>query len=828
MGGGWGTLPPGRGTLPTRATEGDGAATFRGSISRRLTALSVLLLILVAAIGGFSVHRARRIVRLHTEIEGLTAHTEVLGRVENLISHLRSEAQDALFLGKGLDDPDLSRIPREIHDQWKRFELMHSREGVPWKNAPIAERVLYQELDQTLDHFISRAQSVVADRKRGVARLREAAIQLHGEAHHLEGGLQRLSALHRDLIAARSQVTQTDMRFILWTYGIFISLLGLAVAAASVLFVRQMALPLRRLNAAALDVAGGNFTRRVPVTSRDEIGMLAHTFNRMAEDLSERDAQVRRRTQEAEAFHRIGTDISSLLQIDRIITSVVESTRGLFRADAAGLALADGSSQDIRWTVFVGGGEEAFRQSRLRFGQGVAGRVVATGTPLAVEDAAGETGTQSDAYPVLTAEGFRAALAVPLRRGDRTRGALMVAYRTPRRFAEEETVLLSSFANQVAVALENAELYEQVQMLHRVGIQISSTLKLDPILRTVVDSARAILRTDVAGLCLLRDGSPVLDLAVTAGAWEAVMGLESPVLCVEPSNGPGATCQHCQAVRSERGVSQLSAPLTLGDRVLGALCVGGANPRSFSEAERDLLGGLAAQAAIAIENARLYEAVRGMAALEERERIAREMHDGLAQALGFLNLRLSVTERMLDGGLPGPIRQELAEMRKVTGEAYEEVRQAIFGLRTMVSRGLGLVPTLSEYLHEFSQQAGIQVRLEVSEGDALLRLNPEVEVQLVRIVQEALHNVRKHSESTTAQVRLWREAEDLLVAIQDDGTGFDPVAPPADGRRHFGLATMRERAESVGGTLGIQSAPGTGTQVRLRLPLAGAARGGTA
>ena len=358
-------------------------------------------------------------------------------------------------------------------------------------------------------------------------------------------------------------------------------------------------------------------------------------------------------------------------------------------------------------------------------------------------------------------------------------------------------------------------------------IEISSMLNLDRLLQTIVGSARAMLRTDVAALCLLREGDPLLDIVATAGPWEEVMGGGSVVCADDPSADRSEVCLHCQKDRTGGGIAQLSTRLRLGDQVLGALCVGSARARVFGVAERGLLGGLAAQAAIAIGNARLYERVRGMAAVEERERLAREMHDGLAQALGFLNLKLTLAERMLDGGPPQPIRQALAEMRKVTSGAYEEVRQAIFGLRTMVSRGLGLLPTLSEYLHEFSPQAGIQVRLEVSEEAGQIRLAPEVEVQLIRIAQEALNNVRKHSGAHTARVRFWRETDHVLVAVEDDGTGFDPTASPKDGHRHFGLATMRERAEAVGGRLTVRSTPGRGTEVVLQVQPAGTRRGKT-
>ncbi|HYB73352.1 MAG TPA: GAF domain-containing protein [Candidatus Sulfotelmatobacter sp.] len=805
-------------------TQQSTAPDFHGSISRRLTVLSALFLVLVIIVGGLSVLKARHIGTLHDESEELDSHSQSLDHLQNAISHLRAEAQDALFLGRGRDDPNLRAIPPQIRGEWESFTKMHFAADRPWAKETAAEHALYRRTEERLEHFLALAGSVSAAGSGPAATQNRLAAMLHAETHGLEADLQRIDAAHHAMIAERERAAKADLDFILWTYVAFVILGGMAVAGGSILFVRRMAVPLRRLNAAAEDVAQGAFERRVPVTSRDEIGRLAQTFNRMAEALSERDAQVRRRAQEMEALHRVGTEVSSLLHIDRVITSVVESARGLFGADGAGLALADGPAQEIRWTVFAGGRPEAFKEIRLRPGEGVAGRVVATGSPVMVEDALGDLPLRPEAYPILSAEGLRGALAVPLRRGDRVLGALMVAYRAPRRFAESEVVLLSSFANQVAVAMDNAELYGQVHALQRVGMEISSLLDPERILQTVVTSARAVLRTDAAAICLLRDGGPHLDVQAVAGPWEEIMG-PRPADCCSDLAGDGNACLRCHEGHAARNVAHLSAPLRRGDQVLGALCVGSAPPRTFGEAERNLLGGLAAQAAIAIENARLVEATRGVAAVEERERLAREMHDGLAQALGFLNLKLALAEQTLDGAPAGPTRLALAEMRKVAGDAYEEVRQAIFGLRTMVSRGLGLIPTLSEYLHEFSQSTGLDVKLEAREEDGPARLAPEVEVQLIRIVQEALHNVRKHAGARSAWVRFWREDEDLLMAIEDNGTGFDPGASPGDGRRHYGLATMRERAESVGGALALRSAAGMGTQVVVRLPLSTARRG---
>jgi signal transduction histidine kinase len=246
---------------------------------------------------------------------------------------------------------------------------------------------------------------------------------------------------------------------------------------------------------------------------------------------------------------------------------------------------------------------------------------------------------------------------------------------------------------------------------------------------------------------------------------------------------------------------------------MGAIYVAAADEREFTADEAELLAGLATQAAIAIERARLSEEVRSLAAVEERAHLAREMHDGLSQTLGLLHLKLQSALARSDG-LP-TVAEALREMVHITDRAYEEVRQSIFGLRTFVSRGLGLVPSLSEYLHEFSADNGIAVELEAA-GDPLGPIPPASEIQAVRIIQEALTNVRKHAAADRARVRLEREGAWLRVTVEDDGVGWDGLAA-RDGL-HFGLQIMRERAKGVGGRLEIDAAPGRGTRVVATLP----------
>jgi signal transduction histidine kinase len=639
------------------APDGTGPA-FPGSISRRLTVLLGALFVLFALVAGLTVEGARRIRRVHDELEGLESHLRVLDRLADAVHHLRAEAQDALSARKGLDDPDLRGLPPLVRAAWASFERTHFNEARALSRQPGAEWTLARDLGEGLTRFLDLAQSVFSARREGNAARRRLAAAIHDEAHRIEELVRRLRGLHHVLVAERSLAARDTEARIRWIFGLFLGLGGVTLGAAGLLFVRGVAMPLRRL-AAALGLAHGASERKVPVSSRDEIGTLARALNRMGEKPREREAQMGRRARQSEALHRLGVEISGLLDVDRI-------------------------------------------------------------------------------------------------------------------------------------------------------------------LRAVVEGARSLLGAEAAALCLRQEGSGRLEIAARAGPNLPPADLPQPV-SVAGQGGDGL-CQGCPEARGARGGSHVSAVLRRGEEPVGVLCVATVAPRAWGETEREWLDGLAAQTVIALENARRYRAVRGLAALEERERLAREMHDGLAQALGFLHLKLGEAERMLRDGTTEPARRALAEMRRVAGDAYDEVRRAIFGLRAMVSRGPGLVPTLAEYLHEFGQQTGLEVKLEVPADDGCLRVAPEVEVQLVRIVQEALHNVRKHAGGRTARVHFRSEGEQLVLVVQDDGVGFDLARSGGDGRRHFGLATMRERAESLGGLLTIQSATGQGTQVVVHVPRAGAAR----
>jgi signal transduction histidine kinase len=238
--------------------------------------------------------------------------------------------------------------------------------------------------------------------------------------------------------------------------------------------------------------------------------------------------------------------------------------------------------------------------------------------------------------------------------------------------------------------------------------------------------------------------------------------------------------------------------------------------REFSVDDEQTLGRFAVQAAIAIDNAHLHAQAADLAVAKERLRIAHEMHDGLAQVLGYVNTKVQAANEYIRRGRMEEASVQLRELAGSARQAYTDVRESIVGLRTLPGSNRGLAEVLDEFLRQWKAQSGIETHLQI-DGD--LRLKTSVELQVVRIIQEALTNVRKHARASTARVEMQRRDGDLLVVVADNGVGFHPEQKSRSDFPRFGLSTMRERAESIGGTLQIETAPGSGTQVRFLLPI---------
>ena len=298
----------------------------------------------------------------------------------------------------------------------------------------------------------------------------------------------------------------------------------------------------------------------------------------------------------------------------------------------------------------------------------------------------------------------------------------------------------------------------------------------------------------------------------------------------------------------------LGVPLLVRDEPIGMIGVAN-RPAPYDDEHEQLLVTYAAQVAIAIRNAQLYEeltaakqdleikvaertqelqeakeALAGKAQQlqqllnetvgvqeRERQRIAQDMHDGINQLLIGAMLELKSARERIGGGDLNRAETSLKQVREVLRHIEREIRQIIYDLRPPTLDALGLVPSLRQYADHFQQYFGISCEVQ-TEGEPY-RLPPDVEIGIYRILQEALQNVSAHSQARQAAVTLRFAPDSFALSVADDGVGFDLAAVQRNGAGHFGLMGMNERAETLGGQVGIYTQPGDGTRVELSVPL---------
>ena len=350
--------------------------------------------------------------------------------------------------------------------------------------------------------------------------------------------------------------------------------------------------------------------------------------------------------------------------------------------------------------------------------------------------------------------------------------------------------------------------------LHRVSLAITSLSDVELVLNAVVMHARELLNADVAVLLLAGPDGELEARAVSPPAAArpraaALAGEDDPAAAMLPFVDPATA------------VVRLAAPLQRGGATIGLLAVGCAQPRGFDADEVETLASLANQATIALEHARLEARLRELAVVEERERIARELHDGIAQVLGYVNTKSQAVDEYLAAGRVPEARAQVADLGAAARAVYVDVRESILGLRGPINPGQGLGAAVLAYAERAAAASTFALDATVDDESRDLRLDPDAEAHAYRIVQEAFTNIRKHA--AAGRVRVTMQVHDGLLdlAVEDDGRGL-PAAAAAGAVPHYGLRAMRERAAAIGATLDVRAAPGAhGTAVTLRVPLAG-------
>jgi signal transduction histidine kinase len=541
-----------------------------------------------------------------------------------------------------------------------------------------------------------------------------------------------------------------------------------------------------------------------------------------------------------------GRALVARLDVEGVLEVVLDAARRVTGARYAALGILDDSKRELNRFLTLGVEEGARAEiGELPRGRGVLGALIGRREPLRLSDVSAHP--KSCGFPPGHPE-MRSFLGTPILVRGEAWGSLYLAEKEGGDFDEADEEAIAVLADWTAIAVENARLYEglarrrdeverqrdqaersaqALAVMTDIARSVGGETDIDRILELIVDRGRALVEARALAI-MLADGE---ELAVAATAGDLDPGLRGARIAVEGTL-PGRVLRSVRAERPLRangddalgglGVEAEAAilvPLVFrgaSSGVLIALDRITEGPDFGLEDER-LLRSFAASAATAVATAKSVEAEQLRhsieAAEQERKRWARELHDETLQALGGLRMLHSTALR--GDSSDAELRDALSEGIELIDVEIDNLSALIAELRPAALDEIGLVPALRTLAERKGREGKLTIDILASVGEGELRLPPETESLLYRLVQESLNNAVKHADASRVEAVLEREDGVVEATVRDDGRGFDPAT--ANGG--FGLTGMRERVELAGGELRIDSTPGEGTTVSATIPL---------
>jgi signal transduction histidine kinase len=454
---------------------------------------------------------------------------------------------------------------------------------------------------------------------------------------------------------------------------------------------------------------------------------------------------------------------------------------------------------------------------------------VDTGAWLSAEEWAGRLAitrgqtTLNEELEIETFDGDRRSIlnsAIPLViEGEGLVGAIVVNQDITRRKQNEE---------------ELQRAHDQLSTLLNISQSLVSTLDLDPLLNLIIEQLGTVLPYDAAAILILEQN--FLQVRVMRGPSflqslsQYKIPINEPTLIEplinerEPFYIPDLLANEDLLYKIQDFLRKLSSaqfttprswlahPLIAKDGFIGILVLAHSQPDYYSPQSRILSQAYANQVAIAIHNAQLYEQAGSLATLEERNRLARELHDSVAQALYSISLFTDAMRRALETNRLEVAKQHLGDLVELSKEAMADMRLMIFELRPPILEKIGLVAALQSRLDSVESRAGFQA---IFQADGEFHFSLEQEGELYRIAQEALNNVIKHAQAGWVLVKLAAEPGIFKMTIEDNGVGFDLTTAEQSGGQ--GLRNIRERSDHLGAVCRIESTPGQGTKITIEV-----------
>jgi signal transduction histidine kinase len=440
--------------------------------------------------------------------------------------------------------------------------------------------------------------------------------------------------------------------------------------------------------------------------------------------------------------------------------------------------------------------------------------------------------TVDHSFDLLYTCGFRRLALAPLISRGIVLGALFVTTSEQRIFSEQDLDLLTSIGGQIGVAVENSRFFEAMQhraeqfrLLSAVGRRFSSILDIDQVLAQVVRLIQQTFGYYHVAIGLI-EGDEVVYRMGAGPLWDDpdfqfkparlrvgqegvsgwVAGTGQPLLIPDVTREPRYVW-----MQASRCLSELVVPVTAKGHVIGVLDVQSDRLNDFDDTDLAVLQALGNQAAIAIDNARLYEQAQQLAVMEERARLARDLHDAVTQSIYSLTLLAEAGLRMIAHGDLQQVRDNQMRIDDIAQQSLQEMRLLVYELRPAELKDLGLVGAIERRLEVVERRAGIEARLLAADS---LSLPPELEEELYRIAQEALNNALKHARATAIFVNIEKLDPYLVLTVRDNGRGFEPLT--IGDQRGLGLANMKERASRINADLTISSTADDGTLISVK------------
>lgn len=372
-----------------------------------------------------------------------------------------------------------------------------------------------------------------------------------------------------------------------------------------------------------------------------------------------------------------------------------------------------------------------------------------------------------------------------------------------------------------------AQKTRSLEIIYDVAASINVSRDLDDLLTRFLHTLKDVVRARAAVVRLVTDDQQ-MRLVASAGLDDEVLSREQLIpadSCLCGSAYDEGTVQYqfdikkCDKIIghsffNDDNVAMIAVPLQYRDKTLGVYNLFIDNDMVTDVAEvNDLLTSIGRHLGMAIDKARLDDETTRLSIMEERTRLAHELHDSLAQTMASLRFQVRVLDENLRLGEEPAVWHELEKIENNLDEAYAELRELITHFRAPIDKR-GLVPAVEHLVQRFKNQTGIHIYLQQEWN--IVQLSPSIEVEVLRIIQETLNNIRKHSQAHTVRVILRSEPQgNCHILIEDDGVGINPNGKKDKTRDHYGLSIMQERAKRINGDLKIESEPGEGTRITL-------------